>query len=355
MTDNGTVRCDALKPSQHDLRQTGLSLERVVAIRDRFNIPALLDSVSIPLDIYRLIRTARAEMQIQDWELAALWAVIELGATLAKGSEKLVEPITYLKAAGPAGEINEVSSGTKRWLAHIIAGQERIRANPVWYPTLADRFRAELQDNLSRQDLTDPELLLLLKAMSDVSSEWMSVRSIAKGTGKSHGTAQQLRRILAEGKPELFDLLRAGHLTSINAAYSALDKPPVIEESQEWFAKSFIDVDIQPGEDEFVLVMLSDIANALASKSVLAEDCDPALFHEAQECLDEVRSLLTAQRSIFRKTGRLHQDIIQYIVDRVMYCQKRCYDQIQNTIDSAMLEREQEQSSERLGVASNLE
>lgn len=340
LTDKGTIRCDALKPSKYDARQTGLTLDRIISLRDRFNLPALLASDIVPLDIYRIVRTARSEMNIQDRELAAIWAVIELGYVITKDPLGLQQPISYLTAPGPAGEQNEVCSGMRRWFGHVIAGHETIRAVPVWYPTLADRLRAELADNLSRNDLTDPEMLLLLKRLQDELDEPISVRRIASKTGKSQGTAQQIQRILREGTPELFDMLRDGYLTSINAAFRALDQTPEIEEKREWFARSFITVDIQPGEDGFVLLMLSDMVNAVETKSVLAADCDLPLREEINDCVTEVRHLLFEQRQLFRLSGRVNQQVIQYIVDRVLYCQKRCSDQMQNLVDSVMLERE---------------
>jgi len=328
--DNGFIRCELLQPSQYDPRRTGLRKERIETIRDRFDTPALLKNET-EFDIYRLIRSARAELSIGDTELAALWVVFEIALDIANKPENLRASITYLTESGPAGQKNEVCTGMRRYLAHILAGEEFVRAEPVWYPDLPERIRAELRDNLERNDLSDIEMILLLKFLQDQLEAPISVRRIKVKTGKGHGTAQQIRRILNEANEPMYELMRDGHFTSINGIITALNNPTVKPiEPLNWFSQSFLRIDVDPSDREFILLTINDLMLLLDSKLEIARGCDETLAREISECMDEMQVLFEEQRNSIL----LDQSKLQYMLDRMMYCQRRCYDQIQNMISS---------------------
>ena len=328
--DNGFIRCELLQPSQYDPRRTGLTKERIEAIRDRFDTPTLLRNET-EFDIYRLIRSARAELSIGDTELAAVWVVFEIALDIANKPENLRAPISYLTEAGPAGLKNEVCTGMRRYLAHILAGEELVRAKPVWYSSLPERIRAELRDNLERNDLSDIEMILLLKFLQEQLDAPISVRRIKAKTGKGHGTAQQIRRILNEADESVIELMRDGYFTSINGIITALDNPTEKQpEPLTWFAQSFLRIDVDHSDREFILLTINDLMLLLDSKLEIARGCDETLAREISECMDEMQVLFEEQRNSIL----LDQSKLQYMLDRMMYCQRRCYDQIQNMISS---------------------
>lgn len=217
MLMDGYIQIDALTPSTQNPRKMVITKEIIERYRDTYGICRKIlsgDKVDVLEPIISAIRT---KDKLSKGAEAELRYIINFACSLNGKPENLLNPIRYINH----GTEKEVSIGSNRYLAHLLMGADKIKAESIVYDSIEDRISAELDENLQRNDLSQIDMMLGLKHLQDVTKGSLTVTDIMIKTNRSRGTANQLQQILKYPSPLLFQMVADRYFKSINAAAKA--------------------------------------------------------------------------------------------------------------------------------------
>jgi len=213
----GQINLDPKNP-----RQLAVNLDQVTRISKRF--PLKPEWLKAEADANKLewwdefaadIATALKDKALTDYLDLALLALS------IKNHERLINPVTVY--ASDSGSDLHLIAGERRYLAHVILGEELIAARILPHrPDGLEKDILQWEENNQRMDLTLAEQLMnlqrLLTGWEKQRGGQLSVSQLVSLAGIPRVTAHRYLTVIRYPNGRLMDAIRAGKITSLRKA-----------------------------------------------------------------------------------------------------------------------------------------